>query len=102
VSNAGLMLGALAIYNEDPTGTAAQILPDTIANSQQYCAHAISSDGTWLETPDYWSVSVMLLIAFRVLTLFAGILGSSHLLKLRPLSSVQLAPTNKLSQQIRP
>ncbi|KAK5193551.1 hypothetical protein LTR92_006922 [Exophiala xenobiotica] len=54
VSNAGLMLGALAIYNEDPTGTAAQILPDTIANSQEYCAHAISSDGTWLETPDYW------------------------------------------------
>ncbi|KAG9791616.1 hypothetical protein KCU88_g963, partial [Aureobasidium melanogenum] len=54
VSNGGLMLGALAIYNEDPTGTAAQILPDTIANSQEYCAHAISSDGTWLETPDYW------------------------------------------------
>ncbi|KIW13005.1 hypothetical protein PV08_08192 [Exophiala spinifera] len=52
--NGGLLLGALAIYNEDPTGTAAQILPDTIANSQEYCAHAISSDGTWLETPDYW------------------------------------------------
>ncbi len=101
VSNAGLLLGALAIYNEDPTGTAAQILPDTIANSQQYCAHAISSDGTWLETPDYWSVTAML-SPFRVLTLSTGILGSSLLLKLRPLSSVQLAPTNKLSRQTRP
>ena len=97
----GLLLGALAIYSEDPTGTAAQVLPDTIANSQQYCAQAISSDGTWLETPDYWSVTVMLSpsVCSRYPQVFwdpviCANCGRSHI--------VQLAPTNKLSLRIRP
>lgn len=97
VSNGGLLLGSLAIYNEDPTGTAAQLLPQAIANAQQYCAQAISSDGSWLETPDYWLVTVML-STFLGLTSTTGISVSSHSLRWRLLSSAPLVPTTKCYQ----
>lgn len=54
VTNAGIITGALAIYNEDPTGIAAKLLKLAIPNAQQHCAQAVHSDGTWTETPDYW------------------------------------------------
>jgi hypothetical protein len=25
-----------------------------IENAKNYCAQAVESDGTWMETPDYW------------------------------------------------
>jgi len=54
VNNNGLTMGALAIYNEDPTGLAKKILAWTIPNTLVNCAQGPSSDGTWSETPDYW------------------------------------------------
>lgn len=54
VTNGGIIIGALAIYHEDPTGTAARILGQAISNARQHCAQATRSDGTWAETPDYW------------------------------------------------
>lgn len=54
VTNGGIIIGALAIYHEDPTGTAARILGQAILNARQHCAQATHSDGTWAETPDYW------------------------------------------------
>lgn len=53
VCNNGLTAGALAIYNEDTTGVAKQILSKTIPNALDNCAQAIATDGTWLETADY-------------------------------------------------
>ncbi|CRG86076.1 hypothetical protein PISL3812_03079 [Talaromyces islandicus] len=58
VTNAGIITGALAIYNEDPTGIAAKLLELAIPNAQQHCAQAVHSDGTWTETPDYWYFGV--------------------------------------------
>ena len=54
VTNGGIIIGALAIYHEDPTGTAARILGQAILNARQHCAQAAHLDGTWAETPDYW------------------------------------------------
>ncbi|KAI0785455.1 chondroitin AC/alginate lyase [Irpex lacteus] len=54
VCNSGLTLGALAILGDDDTGTAENILSLTIPNALQGCAQAVSSDGTWAETANYW------------------------------------------------
>lgn len=54
VTNAGMVIGSLAIYHDDPTGTAATLLELAIPNAQRNCARAVHSDGTWAETPDYW------------------------------------------------
>ncbi|KAF7314345.1 hypothetical protein MKEN_00907100 [Mycena kentingensis (nom. inval.)] len=54
VCNSGLTLGSLAIYGDDTTGTAEQLLKTTVDNAVQNCAQAATSDGTWLETSDYW------------------------------------------------
>lgn len=54
VCNSGLTMGALAIFGDDTSGTAAQLLGLTIPNAKQNCVFAVSSDGTWAETPNYW------------------------------------------------
>ncbi|SGZ33803.1 BQ5605_C041g11992 [Microbotryum silenes-dioicae] len=50
----GLIMGALAIANEDTTGIAAKVLAYATANSAEVCAMAVQADGTWTETPNYW------------------------------------------------
>ncbi|KAJ3573667.1 hypothetical protein NP233_g2289 [Leucocoprinus birnbaumii] len=54
VCNGGLTLGALAILGDDTTNTASQLLGFTIDNAKQNCAMAVTSDGTWAETTNYW------------------------------------------------
>lgn len=55
VSNSGLLLGALALGDEDPTGTVAQqTISSVIPNMQQNCMQAVYDDGTWSETANYW------------------------------------------------
>lgn len=54
VCNGGLTMGALAILNEDPTGVAQRVLGYTVDNAAGNCMQAVSSDGTWSETSDYW------------------------------------------------
>ncbi|KAK3372915.1 hypothetical protein B0T24DRAFT_649069 [Lasiosphaeria ovina] len=54
VTNGGMIIGALTIYHDDPTGVAKELLPRAIANVVQNCAQSVSSDGTWTETPDCW------------------------------------------------
>lgn len=54
VTNGGMIVGALAIFHEDPTGTAEKILNQAIKNARDHCAQAVETDGTWAETPDYW------------------------------------------------
>lgn len=54
VCNNGLTMGALAILGDDDTNTAQQILAQSIPNALSGCALAVSSDGTWAETANYW------------------------------------------------
>ncbi|ORY74549.1 chondroitin AC/alginate lyase [Leucosporidium creatinivorum] len=54
VCNNGLIVGALAIANEDPTGIAARVLEYAVANAADNCAMSPSNDGTWSETANYW------------------------------------------------
>lgn len=54
VCNAGLTLASLAIIDDDDVGHASALLGLTIDNAKQNCAEAVSSDGTWAETPNYW------------------------------------------------
>ncbi|KAF9515142.1 hypothetical protein BS47DRAFT_1381662 [Hydnum rufescens UP504] len=54
VCNSGLAMGALAVLNDDPTGTASQILNLVVDNAKGNCAQGPSSDGTWSETANYW------------------------------------------------
>ncbi|KIJ68204.1 hypothetical protein HYDPIDRAFT_106355 [Hydnomerulius pinastri MD-312] len=54
VCNNGLTMGALAIFGDDTTGIAEQLLGMTIPNALENCALAPSSDGTWSETANYW------------------------------------------------
>jgi hypothetical protein len=63
VCNGGSILGALAILDADPTGTAAQVLATSIPNAAANCAFAVSDDGTWAETSDYWFVALLLPVA---------------------------------------
>ncbi|SGY78606.1 BQ5605_C008g04899 [Microbotryum silenes-dioicae] len=55
----GLIMGALAIANEDTTGIAAKVLAYATANSAEVCAMAVQADGTWTETPNYWYFGTM-------------------------------------------
>ncbi|KAJ7786142.1 chondroitin AC/alginate lyase [Mycena metata] len=54
VCNSGLTMGSLAILNDDTTGTAKQLLGLTVDNAKSNCAMAVSDDGTWAETANYW------------------------------------------------
>lgn len=54
VCNGGLTIGALAILGDDTTGTAAQILSHTVDNAKANCVNAVTDDGTWHETANYW------------------------------------------------
>lgn len=54
VCNSGLTMGALAILDDDTTGNADTILSYTIDNAKNNCAQAVSDDGTWAETANYW------------------------------------------------
>lgn len=53
VCNNGLIMGALAIANEDPTDISARVLEYAVANAAANCAQSPSSDGTWSETANY-------------------------------------------------
>ena len=54
VCNSGLTMGALAILGDDTTGVASRLLGLTVDNAKANCALAVSSDGTWAETANYW------------------------------------------------
>ncbi|KAF8917660.1 chondroitin AC/alginate lyase [Mucidula mucida] len=54
VCNGGLTLASLAILDEDETGNAATLLGLTVDNALQNCVYAVSDDGTWKETANYW------------------------------------------------
>ncbi|KAJ7169723.1 chondroitin AC/alginate lyase [Mycena filopes] len=54
VCNGGLTMGSLAILNDDTTGIAQQLLGLTVDNANGNCAMAVSDDGTWAETANYW------------------------------------------------
>jgi hypothetical protein len=54
VCNSGLTIGALAILGDDTTGTAQQLLGVTIDNAKANCANAVTDDGSWHETANYW------------------------------------------------
>jgi hypothetical protein len=54
VNNAGMTMGALAIFGDDPTGISGQILDLSIPNANKNCVFGPSSDGSWTETPNYW------------------------------------------------
>jgi hypothetical protein len=55
VCNAGLLAGALAIYDDDTTNTATSAFIDLlIEGSKANCFKGAYSDGTWAETPHYW------------------------------------------------
>jgi hypothetical protein len=54
VCNGGLTLGALAILGDDTTGTAEYLLGQTINNALSACVYAVTPDGSWAETANYW------------------------------------------------
>jgi hypothetical protein len=54
VCNNGLTMAALAILGDDTSGIAAQLLAQTVPNAKSVCVMAVSSDGTWSETANYW------------------------------------------------
>lgn len=49
-----MIIGALAIMNEDPTGLAKKLLPTALENINGNCAFSVSDDGSWSETVNYW------------------------------------------------
>jgi hypothetical protein len=54
VCNNGLTMASLAILGDDTSGTAAKLLALTVPNAKSICAMAVSSDGSWSETANYW------------------------------------------------
>lgn len=54
VCNGGLTLASLAILGDDTSGLAEKLLGLTIENAKANCAQAVSADGTWAETANYW------------------------------------------------
>lgn len=54
VCNSGLLLGALAIWSEDPTDTSSSIINSAVSNMKSNCMQGAYDDGTWSETPNYW------------------------------------------------
>jgi len=47
-------MASLAILGDDTTGNAEALLGATVGNALDNCVNAVSSDGTWAETPNYW------------------------------------------------
>ncbi|KAF8205709.1 heparinase II/III family protein [Mycena galopus ATCC 62051] len=54
VCNSGLTMASLAILNDDTSGIAKQLLQTTVDNAKDNCAQAVSTDGSWAETANYW------------------------------------------------
>ncbi|KAK0478316.1 chondroitin AC/alginate lyase [Armillaria novae-zelandiae] len=54
VCNAGLTMASLAILGDDTTTNAETLLGLTVDNALQNCAQAVTDDGTWAETANYW------------------------------------------------
>jgi Heparinase II/III-like protein len=54
VCNNGLIMGSLALLGDDTSGISESLLGLTIPNALQNCIQAVTSDGTWTETPNYW------------------------------------------------
>jgi len=54
VCNSGLTLASLAILGDDTTGTAEYLLGQTINSALDSCVNAVTPDGTWRETANYW------------------------------------------------
>ncbi|KAJ7172066.1 heparinase II/III family protein [Mycena filopes] len=54
VCNGGLTMASLAILNDDTSGVAKQLLQFTVGNAKDNCAQAVSTDGSWAETANYW------------------------------------------------
>ncbi|EJD03712.1 uncharacterized protein FOMMEDRAFT_167044 [Fomitiporia mediterranea MF3/22] len=54
VCNGGLTLASLAVLGDDETGNAQQLLGLTIPNAKENCVFAVSDDGSWAETANYW------------------------------------------------
>jgi hypothetical protein len=54
VCNNGLTMASLAILDDDTVGNAQTLLGLTVDNAKENCAMAVSNDGTWAETPNYW------------------------------------------------
>ncbi|KAL7419540.1 hypothetical protein Q5752_005451 [Cryptotrichosporon argae] len=54
VCNGGMILGALAIIDDDTTGIAQAILDQAVPDAQTNCFFGPWSDGTWAETTNYW------------------------------------------------
>ncbi|KAJ6518783.1 chondroitin AC/alginate lyase [Mycena sanguinolenta] len=54
VCNNGLTMASLAILGDDPTDNAVTLLGLTVPNAKENCVFAVSNDGTWSETNDYW------------------------------------------------
>ncbi|KAL0578608.1 hypothetical protein V5O48_003399 [Marasmius crinis-equi] len=54
VCNGGLTMASLAILGEDETNNAETLLGLTVDNAKQNCANAVTDDGTWKETANYW------------------------------------------------
>lgn len=52
VCNAGMILGVLAIQDEDQSYN--DLLDNAIGSSKVNCFKGPASDGTWAETPNYW------------------------------------------------
>lgn len=54
VCNGGLTLASLAILGEDTTTVSRELLALTVDNAKANCARAVTDDGSWLESPNYW------------------------------------------------
>ncbi|KAJ7726399.1 heparinase II/III family protein [Mycena metata] len=54
VCNGGMTMASLAILNDDTSGVAKQLLQFTVGNAKTNCAQAVSTDGSWAETANYW------------------------------------------------
>lgn len=54
VCNSGLTMASLAILGDDTSGVAKQLLQTTVDNALNNCAQAVSTDGSWAETANYW------------------------------------------------
>ena len=67
VSNGGMILGSLAILDDDTSGIARPLLEAAVANAATNCVNATTTDGTWVETANYWYCGFCLLLISRIL-----------------------------------
>jgi hypothetical protein len=58
VCNGGMILGSLAILDDDTTGTASALLQQAVPNAAANCANVPSGDGTGAETANYWEFAM--------------------------------------------